>query len=92
MRTIEPAAYLSTDQVRARFGGVSRMWVHRAVRSYGFPRSLKLGNRSVRGRAFYSRAEVERWERTQSNQSNQFRLVPDIGEGRRQAPVEKIPC
>lgn len=76
MAALVQSTYLSTDQVRARFGGVSRMWVHRAVRSHGFPRPLKFGNRSVRGRAFYSRAAVERWERIQSQQS-QFPAQPE---------------
>ena len=40
---LEQSTYLSTDQVRARFGGVSRMWVHRAIRHRGFPKPLKLG-------------------------------------------------
>ena len=58
----EPSTYLSTDQVRARFGGVSRMWIARAIRTHGFPSPLKFGDRSQRGRAFYHLAAIERWE------------------------------
>ena len=75
---IEPSIYLSTDQVRARFGGVSRMWVHRAIRRHGFPRPVKFGNRSVRGRAFYSRVAVERWEANQTPQQT-HQLEKELG-------------
>jgi predicted DNA-binding transcriptional regulator AlpA len=68
--TTAQSPYLSTEQVRARFGGVSRMWVARAIRAHGFPAPLKFGDRSQRGRAFYSLAAIERWERIQAANDN----------------------
>jgi predicted DNA-binding transcriptional regulator AlpA len=71
--TTAQSTYLSTDQVCARFGGVTRMWIYRAIRSHGFPSPLKFGDHSARGHAFYSLATVERWERIQANQPQ---LIP----------------
>ena len=70
MATTAQSPYLSTEQVRAHFGGVSRMWVARAIRTHGFPPPLKFGDRSQRGRAFYSLAAIERWERIQAANDN----------------------
>jgi hypothetical protein len=38
-KAAEPSqpVYLSTDQVLARYGGVSRMWIHRRQKRDGFP-------------------------------------------------------
>ena len=84
------STYLSTDQVRARFGGVSRMWVARAIRAHGFPHPLKFGDRSSRGRAFYSLAAIERWERIQSNQSTYSGNSRTSARVAVQVPVEKL--
>jgi predicted DNA-binding transcriptional regulator AlpA len=74
---IEPSTFLSTAQVRADLGGVSRMWIHRAIRTRGFPRPQKLGGSRSRGRNFFLRSEYETWraaqrerEATQTNQTN----------------------
>ena len=70
MATTAQSTYLSTDQVCARFGGVTRMWIYRAIRAHGFPSPLKFGDRSQRGRAFYSLAAIEGSERIQAANDN----------------------
>lgn len=86
MATTAQSTYLSTDQVCARFGGVSRMWIGRNIRAHGFPHPLKFGDRSSRGRAFYSLAAIKRWERIQSNQSKQFPVLGTMRRGNRRGP------
>jgi predicted DNA-binding transcriptional regulator AlpA len=54
-------SYLTTKQVRERFGGVSRMWLWRYMREHGFPQPVQFGgSRSVRR---WKVAEIEAWER-----------------------------
>jgi predicted DNA-binding transcriptional regulator AlpA len=53
--------YLTTSQVCARFGGVSRMWLWRYMRQHGFPAPVQFGGpRSVR---HWHLDEIEAWER-----------------------------
>ena len=59
---IEPSSpYLSTRQVCARLGGVTRQWLWLAVRHHGFPKPLK---RPGGSRCFYPRDQIEAWEAT----------------------------
>jgi predicted DNA-binding transcriptional regulator AlpA len=53
--------YLTTRQLRERWGGVSHMFIERRLlQDPNFPRPLKLGRR-IR---FYDLGDIERWERT----------------------------
>jgi predicted DNA-binding transcriptional regulator AlpA len=53
--------YLSTKQVCARLGGVTRQWLWLAVRHHGFPKPLK---RPGGSRCFYPLDQIEAWEAT----------------------------
>lgn len=55
--------YLSTKQVRERFG-VSHMWIERRMQDSGFPRPVKMGRLR-----FYNLEQVEEWERAQAAKS-----------------------
>jgi predicted DNA-binding transcriptional regulator AlpA len=57
----DPSPYLSTRQVCARFGGVTRQWLWLAVRHHGFPKPLK---RNGGSRCFYPLAQIIEWEAT----------------------------
>jgi predicted DNA-binding transcriptional regulator AlpA len=51
--------WLTAAQVRARYGGVSHMWlVRRLADDPNFPRAVKLGRLR-----FFDEAELEAWER-----------------------------
>ena len=56
----EPSKYLSTSDVQAYFGGVSRQWVYRAVRYRNFPKPLKFAGGKL---SFFQRDAIEQWER-----------------------------
>src|SRR5664280_2571083 len=56
-----PSPYLSTRQVCARLGGVTRQWLWLAVRHHGFPKPLK---RPGGSRCFYPLDQIEAWEAT----------------------------
>jgi predicted DNA-binding transcriptional regulator AlpA len=71
---LEQSTYLSTDQVRARFGGVSRMWVHRAIRHRGFPKPLKLGG-SAQSHSLFPRDQIEAWEASRLHANDNTRAV-----------------
>jgi predicted DNA-binding transcriptional regulator AlpA len=59
--------YLSTRQVCARLGGVTRQWLWLAVRHHGFPKPLKrLGG----SRCFYPLDQIEAWEATALHAAN----------------------
>jgi len=58
---LKPSPYLSTRQVCARFGGVTRQWLWLAVRHHGFPKPLK---RPGGSRCFYPLDQIEAWEAT----------------------------
>ena len=61
MSTQSQKRFLTTAQLRERWGGVSHMFIERRLESDpNFPRPLKLGQR-IR---FYDLADIERWERT----------------------------
>jgi predicted DNA-binding transcriptional regulator AlpA len=53
-----PETFLSTRQVRAMIGGVSRMWIHRRQLDAGFPRGIHLGGGKL---VFYKLSEVQAW-------------------------------
>lgn len=55
------AVYLTAAQVRARYGGVSHMWIERLLkRAPDFPRPVTLGGSILR---FWRLSELETWER-----------------------------
>ena len=57
--------YLTAAQVRARYGGVSDMWIWRRMNdASGFPRPLMLG-----GRRFWKLSDLVNWERSQAGNS-----------------------
>jgi len=64
--------YLSTKQVCARLGGVTRQWLWLAVRHHGFPKPLKrLGG----SRCFYPLDQIQAWEASAfraANDNSQF--------------------
>ena len=54
--------YLTAAQLRARYGGVSHMWIERRLRyDPTFPRPVKLGGSLIR---MWDLAEIEAWERS----------------------------
>lgn len=53
--------YLSASQVRARFGGVSHMFLFRAMRDRGFPAPVRFGGRL----RFWRIDDLVSWERSQ---------------------------
>ena len=59
--------YLSTKQVCARLGGVTRQWLWLAVRHHGFPKPLK---RPGGSRCFYPLDQIEQWEATAFRAAN----------------------
>jgi predicted DNA-binding transcriptional regulator AlpA len=67
-----PSPYLSTRQVCARLGGVTRQWLWLAVRHHGFPKPLK---RPGGSRCFYPLDQIQAWEATAfraANDNSQF--------------------
>lgn len=50
--------YLSSAQVRARYGSVSATWLTRRVRRDGFPTPVLFGSRR-----YWRITEIEAWER-----------------------------
>jgi predicted DNA-binding transcriptional regulator AlpA len=54
------SVYLSSRQVRERFGGRGPLWIPRAIKSKGFPKPVTFAG----GRLYYWRKEeIEAWER-----------------------------
>jgi predicted DNA-binding transcriptional regulator AlpA len=60
IRVSDDARYLTTGQVRERFG-VSDMWVYRYIRDHGFPKPVKFGGPTSARR--WRLSEIEQWER-----------------------------
>jgi predicted DNA-binding transcriptional regulator AlpA len=52
--------YLPTDQVRARYGHCSHMWVVRRMKDAGFPSPVYFGRRR-----FWRESDLEAWEAEQ---------------------------
>ncbi len=51
--------YVTSKQVRARYGGVSNMWIHRKTRERGFPEpATRFGGR----RRFWRVSDLLAWE------------------------------
>ena len=65
--------YLSTKQVCARLGGVTRQWLWLAVRHHGFPKPLK---RPGGSRCFYPLDQIEQWEATAFRAANDNSKFP----------------
>ena len=68
-----PVVYLSTRQVCARLGNVTRQWLWLAVRHHGFPRPLK---RPGGSRCFYPLDQIEQWEATAFRAANDNSQIP----------------
>jgi predicted DNA-binding transcriptional regulator AlpA len=55
----EKTVYITTRQLRHRYGGVSHMWIERRMADDpNFPKPLYFG-----ARRFWALAELEAWER-----------------------------
>lgn len=54
--------YLTSAQVRARYGGCSQMWLHRKLQNpnSGFPQPVKLGGGRLR---YWRLSELVAWEK-----------------------------
>jgi hypothetical protein len=60
MSADDPNALIPTSQLRARYGGVSHMWVERRLKDDSdFPRPLYIAKRR-----FWRLAELAAWERS----------------------------
>jgi predicted DNA-binding transcriptional regulator AlpA len=72
--------YLTTDALLARYGGVSRMWIHRRQKKDGFPKAVHLGSSPTN---FYPVADLDGWDAARMHSATN-RAVPkkarDIGE------------
>lgn len=55
----QSAGFLNAEAVRARYGGVSHMWLVRKMRDEGFPQPVRFGGRL----RFWRVGDVEAWER-----------------------------
>jgi predicted DNA-binding transcriptional regulator AlpA len=54
--------YLTTAQLRERYGSVSHMWIERRLqKDPTFPRPVKLGGSALR---MFDLNQIEAWERT----------------------------
>jgi predicted DNA-binding transcriptional regulator AlpA len=51
--------YIRVAPLRARYGGVSDMWIARKTRDFGFPAPVYLGGRD----RFWRLDELEQWDR-----------------------------
>jgi predicted DNA-binding transcriptional regulator AlpA len=61
----EGPVYITTRQLRHRYGGVSHMWIERRlVDDPEFPKPVYLG-----ARRFWALAAIEVWERTRAAKS-----------------------
>jgi predicted DNA-binding transcriptional regulator AlpA len=61
IRVSDDARYLTAGQVRLRFGGVSDMWLWRAMRHHGFPKPVRFGGPTSARHWLVS--DIEEWER-----------------------------
>jgi predicted DNA-binding transcriptional regulator AlpA len=52
------AEYLSAAQVKARYGGVSDMWIHRKLVGHGFPKPHTFGTAA----RYWRVADLDFWE------------------------------
>ena len=52
------AEFLSAAQVKARFGGVSDMWIHRKLTDHGFPAPTTFGTTA----RYWRVADLVAWE------------------------------
>jgi predicted DNA-binding transcriptional regulator AlpA len=68
MRADEPSEFLTAADLCQRYR-CSRMWITRHIKQYHFPKPIKFGGRvgSVRR---WRRADVERWEQSWIEQTN----------------------
>ena len=59
--------YLSSNQLRARYGGRSHMWVERRLKyDKGFPRPVYFGRLR-----FWKLSDIEAWERQQATKTHE---------------------
>jgi len=55
--------YITSRQIRERFGGRGELWITRQIETNGFPKPVRFGN----GRLLYWKlSEVEEWERSRA--------------------------
>lgn len=60
-RVIPPVTstiYLSSAQVRLKFGGRGPLWIARQIKENGFPKPYKFGGRLL----YWKASEIEAWE------------------------------
>jgi predicted DNA-binding transcriptional regulator AlpA len=72
--------FLTHGTLRARFGGVSRMWVPRRIEHDGFPPPVRFGNSSTR---LWRLDLVEKWEADQIALGLAFPKKPTMGDDMR---------
>lgn len=59
------AEYLSAAQVKARYGGVSDMWLHRKLANHGFPQPRTFGTAA----RYWRVIDLDAWETTMRDRS-----------------------
>lgn len=64
-------SFLNANQVRARYGGVSHMWLIRRMTDSGFPPAVRFGRLR-----FWRIGDLERWERDRAAQPAPARAQP----------------
>jgi predicted DNA-binding transcriptional regulator AlpA len=76
-KTAEPSqpVFLTRDTLRARYGGVSRMWITRRIEQDGFPPPVRFGNTSTR---LWRLDLVAQWEAYQIALGRAFPKKPTI--------------
>jgi predicted DNA-binding transcriptional regulator AlpA len=77
-KAAEPSqpVFLNSDTLRARYDGVSRMWITRRIEQDGFPPPVRFGNSSTR---LWRLDLVEKWEADQIALSLAFSKKPTKG-------------
>lgn len=63
-KACDVAKFLTINQVRERYGGVSRMWIHRRQRDAGFPaHATRFGG--THGPRSWLAADLDAWDAAQ---------------------------
>lgn len=72
----QASKFLSLDDVRQRYGGVSKMWIYRRIASGHFPAPLHLGGSRL---ARWPLEAVEAWEGNLDNHPDPMVAVAERG-------------
>ncbi len=79
MCSLPEAEFVTAAQLRARYGGVSKMWLERRLESPEFPRPVHLGTRLRHWRL----SEILKWERATIADNAARRLIAPNRNARR---------